>query len=105
MLDPGVSNPAQERVYGYLVSMVGNIQLPELKLFLRFVTGCSVCIGSKIKVTFNSLSGLGRRPIAHTCDCTLELPTSYVNYDDFNAEFKCILSSTDEEFAWCIDAL
>ena len=74
-----VRNPAEERVYGYLISMVGNMQIPELKLFLRFVTGCSVCIGSKINITFNSLSGLARRPIAHTRDFNLELPTTYMN--------------------------
>ena len=31
------------------------------------------------------LSGLGRHPIAHTCDCTLELPTTYMNYDPINS--------------------
>ena len=106
MFDPlNVLSPAEERIYGYLISMIGNMQVPELKLFLRFITGCSVCIGSAITVTFNSLSGLARRPIAHTCDFTLELPVTYVNYDDFYGEFKCILDSTKEEFSWQFDAL
>ena len=105
MLDRcSVHNPAEERVFGYLISMVGNMQIPELKLFLRFVTGCGVCIDSKIKVTFNSLNGLARRPIAHTCDFNLELPTTYINFDDFYGEFRCILNSTKEEFSWRIDS-
>ena len=61
------------------------MQVTELRLFLRFVTGASVCILPKINV------GFAWRPIAHTCDSTLELPTSYSNYEDFFAEFKAIL--------------
>ena len=63
--------------------MLGNMQTAELKLFLQFVTGSSVCIAPKITVTFNSVDGLARHPIAHTCDFTIELPITYVNYDDF----------------------
>jgi hypothetical protein len=44
-------------------------------------------------------------PIAHTCNYLLELLTSYVNYNDFAAEFKAILSSTENEFAWRMDAI
>ena len=82
-----------------------NMQPPELRLFLRFVTGASVCIAPKIEVTFNNLSGLARRPIAHTCDFNLELPTAYVNYEDFYGEFKAILTSTSKEFSWRMDAM
>ena len=39
-----------------------------------------MCVVPKIYVCFNDLSGFGRRPTAHTCDSTLELPTSYSNY-------------------------
>ena len=85
--------------------MIGNMHPQELWLFLRFVTGASVCIAPKIEVTFNNLSGLARRPIAHTCDFNLELPTAYVNYEDFYGEFKAILTSTSEEFSWRMDAL
>ena len=71
--------PAQECIYGYLVSMLGNMQTPEL----RFVTCASVCLAQKIVVTFNNIDGLARRPIVHTCDFTIELPITYMNYDDF----------------------
>ena len=65
----------------------------DLCNFLRFTTGSSVCIASKISVTFNSSSGLARRPIAHTCSNTLEL-SGYVNYHDFSAEWHAILGDT-----------
>ena len=99
------SNPSEERVCGYLMTMIGNMQPLELRLFLRFITGASVCIAPKIEITFNSLSGLARRPIAHTCDFNLELSTAYTNYDDFYGDLKSILTSTGEEFSWRMDAL
>ena len=74
--------------YAYLTTMIGNMQRQELRLFLRFVTGGSVCIAPKIKIAFNNLSGLGRRPIAHTCDFLLVLPVSYINYEDLCSDFK-----------------
>jgi len=96
-------SPVEERVYGFLISMVGNMTQRELKLFLRFVTGCSVCLSSKINVKFSDLTGVARRPTASTCDFTLVLPTSYLNDDDFYGEFKQIFDSTEREFAWRID--
>ena len=60
-----IANELEEHVCNYL-TMVGNMQVNELSLFLRFITGASVCIVPKIKVEFNTLSGFGRRPIAHT---------------------------------------
>ena len=48
-------------------------------LLLPYDDGCPQVRGNYI------LSGLGRRPIAHTCDCTLELPTTYMNYDPIDS--------------------
>ena len=79
------------------------MKMRELKLFLRFVTGCSVCITSKIEVKFNNLAGVARRPIARTCDFVLELPTSYLNDDDFCCEFNTIFNTTEHEFWWCME--
>ena len=74
----------------------------EVRNFLRFVTGSSALVVDEIKVTFNGLSGLCRRPIAHTCSCTLELPASYSTYLEFAQEFDAILTS---ELSWIMDAL
>ena len=99
---PQASFLSEERVYSYLKTMVGN---DELRSLLRFVTGSSVCNSMYILVTFNTLSGLGRRPIAHTCDSTLELSTTYINYDDFYGDFQAILSKVNKEFSFRMDAL
>ena len=61
----------------------GKMQSSELRLFLQFVTRSSMCITSKINVTFSNMTGLGHCPIACTCDATIELPINFANYDDF----------------------
>ena len=96
---PEQCNSARSRVFGYLIRFVGNIKLKELRQFLRFVTGSSVMITKSIKVHFNSLKGIPRRPISHTCSCTLELPTSYVSFLEFEKEFSLVLTS---EGAWAM---
>ena len=45
-----------------------------------------------------------RRPIAHTCDCVLELPSTYMNYDDFYNEFLSIFDKVNEDDTYRIDA-
>ena len=78
------------------------MKLEELRLFLRFITGSSVCIDKKIEITFNNLTGAARRPIAHTCSCMLEIPLSYATYLEFSDEFSKILTS---EMLWAMDAI
>ena len=89
---------------GAWVSMLGNMQTPELRLFLRFVTGASICLSPKIIVTFNS-AVLTDWNAAHICDFIIELPITYMNYDDFNNDFETILSSTEDEFCRRMDSM
>jgi len=86
---------------------VRKIEMKDLELYIKSklpsssnsegpcITGSSVCSATEILVTFNSLSGLAKRPIAHTCDCTLELSTAYANYEGFYGEFQAILSKVN----------
>ena len=100
--EPFDMNSAEERVFGYLLSFIGGMKQNELRLFLRFVTGSSVVIAKAIKVSFNNLSGLARRPTSHTCDCQIELPVSYATYPDFEKEFSTVLAS---DVSWAMDAV
>ena len=102
--EPFDMNYAEERVFGYLLSVIGSLKQNELRLFLRFVTGSSVLIAKVIKVTFNNLSGLARRPTSHTCDCQIELPVSYETYPEFEMEFNKVLAS-DFSCVWAMDAV
>ena len=98
--EPDLMNAIEQRIFTYLCQMVGDMKTKDLSSFVWFVTGSSVCLGKKIMVSFSSLTGLGRRPVAHTCDCLLEIPCSYISYMEFTAEFKAILCNP--EHAWCM---
>ena len=95
--EPTLASEAEQRVFTYLQQFVGNMKVDELRSFLRFTTGSSALMAENIIVTFNSTTGMARRPIAHTCGCVLELPSSYVSYLEFEAEFSAILSN---EYSW-----
>lgn len=104
MLSCASANSTEERVFGYLTSMVGNMGVDDLRNFLRFCTGSSVCVIKSISIEFNSSSGFARRPFAHTCGSILELPVSYMNYHDFSAEWSSILSDTGSNWKWRMDS-
>ena len=44
-----------------------------------------------ISVYFIATDGLARRPIAHTCGPTLEIPSTYQVYNEMVEEFNNIL--------------
>ena len=96
--EPFFNNKGEERVFGYLQQYVGNMKHDEAQRFLRFVTGSSVCLPTKITVTFNGLTGAARRPMAHTCTSDLVLPHTYMTYIDFMNEFTAVLSNDD--YCW-----
>ncbi len=98
-----LQNPSEEGVLQYLKQFVGTMSSDEVQVFLRFVSGSSVCPSQGIKVTFNNLSGFARRPISHTCDCCLELPIDYRSSIEFINEFRSVLSSS--EFLWYMDRI
>ena len=70
---PEFCTPQEERVSGYLRTLVCRLNIEKLQHLMRFITGSSVCSENIIRVQFNGLTGLARRPIAHTCNSTLEL--------------------------------
>ena len=103
IMEPDIENSNQERVFGYLKQYVGDMKPEEIRHFLRFVTGFPVCPSSGIRITFNTLSGMGRQPIGHTCSCVLSLSTTYITYEEFTREVRAILFS--EEDAWRLDGV
>lgn len=99
--DDCADNQNKERVLRYLTQFIGNMSSDELRSFLRYVTGASIC-PSHWAVTFNSLTGIARRPIGHTCANILELSVDYSTYVEFVVEFRAFLSNSD---AWYMDAM
>jgi len=100
--EPFLQNEAQARVFGYLQQFIGNMKSDELRRFLRFTTGSSALMAKQISITFNSTTGAARRPIAHTCGCVLDLPSTFFSYLDFEADFTAILN---EDYSWEMHAI
>ena len=81
-----------ERVsFDHLKRFVKNLKQDGLSAFLQFTTGSNCITCEEIKVTFTSLDGFSRRPIAHTCTPLLELPTTYKSFNELSEEFTSIL--------------
>lgn len=102
LTDVNFNNPNEERVYGYLQQYIGSMDGDELRRFVRFTTGSTVCMALKIQIIFNSMSGIARRPIAHTCTPSLELSSMYDTYLEFVHEFQAHLL---EDSSWVMNAL
>ena len=69
-----------------------------LKRLLKYLTGSDIIIVEKIDVIFvKPESSICRRPIAHTCGPTLELPSTYNTYCELREEFTNILEQTNWE--------
>lgn len=100
--EPLNMNSGEQRVFGYFLQFIGNLNPDELRLLLRFITGSSVVIAEKIDVAFNATSGLSCFPFAHTCSPVIELPSTYTTYPDFEHDFRCIL---DSEYSWLMDSI
>jgi hypothetical protein len=75
VLDESVTAPRQEQLdcLYFLQQFVTKLDSDDLSAFLQFVTGSTI-MPETIKIMFTSVTGLQRRPIAHTCSNTLELP-------------------------------
>lgn len=101
--EPDLKDVNQDRVLGYVRQYIGSMTHEEVQLFLHFVTSSPVCTSRGVRVTFNSTTGAGRRPIAHTCSGILELSSFYQTYEDFRSEFRAVLYGG--EGAWKMDAL
>ena len=48
-----------------------------------------------IEVSFVNVSGLARRPVAHTCVAAIDLYTMYESYAAFNLEMTKVLNNED----------
>ncbi|XP_054641985.1 uncharacterized protein LOC129187162 isoform X2 [Dunckerocampus dactyliophorus] len=83
----------EQATFNHLQRYVKNAEQTKAEKFLRFCTGSSVICVDKIMIHFNAETGLNRRPVAHTCGATLEVPTTYSSFPEFRTEFDNILAS------------
>ncbi|XP_056017333.1 uncharacterized protein LOC130053787 [Ostrea edulis] len=77
----------------HLKRFVKELTSDKLKRFLRFCTGSDLVAVDKITVNFVNVTGLARRPVAHTCGCLLELSKTFFSFPQFRSEFNSVLDS------------
>ena len=89
--------PEEENCLYLLKGCIQSFDQEDLELFLRFVTG-GTQVPQDITVSFNSIHGLGRRPIAHTCSNQLEISTTYTSAKELQKEFLSLFFNEEEAF-------
>jgi len=94
MLRADPQNNSERAALDFLKRFVRGMDTPQLKSFLRYVTGADALCVPYISVQFSSLDGLARRPIAHTCGSVLELPSTYNTFPELREEFNNILAKS-----------
>ena len=54
--------------------------------------GGNVLCSGNITISFTSLDGAARRPVAHTCGPVLEIPTTYSSFPEFRQDMNNVLT-------------
>ena len=83
----------QSQALRFLMQFIRAQDNEGLGKVLRYLTASSIISVPRILVEFKDLSGLARRPVAHTCGPVLDLPSTYTSYREFRSEWQSILSS------------
>ena len=89
------SNDSEKQRFDFLKTFVRSLDAPSLKIFLKFVTGSDALVTDEISISFIATDGLARRPLAHICGPTLEIPSIYQVYNEMMEEFNNILTEKE----------
>ena len=84
---------AETEAMAHLKRFIRGLDEAKLPTFLRFTTAADVIVTDALTISFTNSEGLQRRPIAHTCGCTLEVPSTYASFCELREEFMAILNS------------
>lgn len=90
---PEALNVEEINTSNHLKRYVKELSSEKLGRFLRFCTGSDLLVSEKITVSFVNVTGLAKRPVAHTCSSLLELPKVYDSFPQFRSEFNAVLES------------
>lgn len=89
-------NEAKSQCLDFLKKFIRFLDAAALGTFLKCTTGSDI-LPERLDVSFTSMDGVCRRPIAHTCGPLLEIPRTYCNYSELAEEFTNLLR---ERGAW-----
>ncbi|ELU18471.1 hypothetical protein CAPTEDRAFT_205533 [Capitella teleta] len=94
-------NPSEAATAFFLKKFTRN-STDERRKFLSFCTGADVLLVPAIDVKlFEPTNDFSRMPVAHTCGCLLEVPSSYGSVAEFSEEMSGILNSN----IWVMDVI
>ena len=93
LLQVGELDKEQTKSFNFFKQFVNGQNMQGTEKLLQFMTGSKILSVDKISVEFVKLSGLQRRPVAHTCGPVLELPSTYNSYRELRSEFEAVLNS------------
>lgn len=94
-----ICNPisdAERQCLDFLKKFIRSLDASALGTFLKYTTGSDI-MPESIVVSFTSMDGFARRPIAHTCGRHLELPHTYQSFSELSEEFTSLLT---DKGAW-----
>ena len=97
MLKASPATVAGSETMAHLKRFIRGLDEAKLTTFLRFTTASDVLVTDTLTISFNNDEGLQRRPIAHTCSYTLEVPSTYASFCELREEFMAILNSDSWE--------
>lgn len=93
MLQASPVTSAEGETLAHMKRFIRGLDEGKLATFLRFTTASDVLVTDTLKVVFTSHEGLQRRPVAHTCGFTLEVPSTYSSFCELREEFMGILNA------------
>lgn len=96
-IDCQPTNDGERDALKYLKRYIKGLDSKMLATFLRFVTGSDLMLFQSWEINFTQLDGCARRPVAHTCTNTLELPLTYQSFPELREEFNQILKAVNWE--------
>ena len=97
LLKASPATAAKTEAMAYLKRFMRGLDEAKLTTFSRFTTAADVIVTDALTISFTNSEGLQRRPIAHTCGHTLEVPSTYASFCDLREEFMAILNSDTVE--------
>jgi len=96
-IDCQPTNDRERHAPKFLKRFIKGLDSRMLATFLRFVTGSDLMLFHSWEINFTQLDRCARRPIAHTCTNTLELPSTYQSFRELREEFNQILKAENWE--------
>lgn len=92
-LEASPATAAETETLAHLERFIRGLDQAKLTSFLRLTTASDVLVTDRLTISFTQSEGLQRRPIAHTCSYTLEVPSTYASFCELREEFMAILNS------------